>query len=58
MEDFLILIMSICITILIINNNIDSKRIKTMQKQQSEIHQQDSIKWVQLNNRISTFKIK
>jgi len=58
MKDFLILIISISLTIIQINIAIQSNRIKTIQKQQTIIHQQDSIKWVELNNRISTFKIK
>ena len=58
MKDFLILIISISLTIIQINIAIQSNRIKTIQKPQTIIHQQDSIKWVELNNRISTFKIK
>lgn len=48
-ETYIIIILMLISCMLYLNN----KEIKIIQKQQITLHQQDSIKWVQINNRLN-----
>ena len=54
-KDLLIIATILMLQIALFINTITIRNdIKTVQKNQVQIHQQDSIKWVNINNRFNT----
>jgi len=54
-KDLLIIATILMLQIALFINTITFRNdIKTVQKNQVQIHQQDSIKWVNINNRFNT----